>query len=66
MMIKRRYKLLKLRAETVDELIRLRNQTGKASIDDVLLSMIQLADKKRLEMMNNGWQTYSKNNIIGG
>ena len=58
--------MLKLRAETVDELIRLRNQTGKASIDDLILSMIQLADKKRLEMMNNGWQVFTKNSIIGG
>jgi len=66
MVIKRRYKLLKLRSETVDELIRLRNQTGKASIDDLILSMIQLADKKRLEMMNSGWQAYKENSVVGG
>ena len=66
MMIKRRYKLLKLKAETVDELIRLRNQTGRASIDDLITSMIQLAEKNRLEMMNYGWQTYTGNSVVGG
>ena len=66
MMIKRKYKLLKLKAETVDELIRLRNQTGRASIDDLIISMIQLAEKNRLEMMNHGWQTYTGNTVVGG
>lgn len=66
MMIKRRYKLLKLRSETIDELIRLRNQTGKVSIDDLILSMIQLADKNRIEMMNSGWQAYKDNGVSGG
>jgi hypothetical protein len=66
MMIKRRYKLLKLRSETIDELIRLRNQTGKVSIDDLILSMIQLADKNRIEMMNSGWQAYKENGVSGG
>ena len=66
MMIKRRYKLVKLRAETVDELIRLRNQTGKISIDDLIISMVQLAEKNQLEMMNHGWQMYTKNSVAGG
>jgi hypothetical protein len=66
MIIKRRYKLLKLRSETIDELIRLRNQTGKVSIDDLILSMIQLADKNRIEMMNSGWQAYKENGVSGG
>jgi hypothetical protein len=65
-MIKRRYKLLKLRSETIEELIRLRNQTGKVSIDDLILSMIQLADKNRIEMMNSGWQAYKENGVSGG
>ena len=66
MTIKRKYKLVKLRSETVEQLKRLRNQTGRASIDDLIISMIHLVDLKRVEMMNSGWQTYTKNNIIGG
>ena len=57
---------MKLRSETIDELIRLRNQTGKVSIDDLILSMIQLADKNRIEMMNSGWQAYKENGVSGG
>jgi hypothetical protein len=57
MTIKRKYKLVKLRSETVEQLKRLRNQTGRASIDDLIISMIHLVDLKRVEMMNSGWQT---------
>jgi hypothetical protein len=65
MMFKRRYQLVKLRAETVEELKRLKYQMGKASIDGLIVSMINSTDAKRLKMMNHGWQTRPGGKFVG-
>ena len=65
-MFRREYKLIRLRAETVEELKRLRSQMGKASIDGLITWMVNLADAKRLEMMNDGWQhAHSRRRFVG-
>ena len=62
--MKMTYRLVKLRTETVQELFRLKRQTGKASLDALIVSMIQMADSKRLVMMNTGWM--NTGGTVGG
>ena len=57
--------MVKLRAETVEELKRLKYQTGKTSIDGLIISMINLTDAKRLKMMNHGWQPRPGGKFVG-
>ena len=58
------YQLVKLRTETVRDLHRLKRQTGEASLDALIVFMIQMVDSKRLVMMNTGW--LNAGGIIGG
>ena len=53
--MKSNYQIVRLRTETVKDLHRLKRQMGKASLDDLIVSMIQQADSRRLTLMNNGW-----------
>ena len=53
--MKQTQRLIKLRIETLEELKRLREQMGMASIDDLLTSMIRLTDAHRLNLKDWGW-----------
>ncbi len=44
--MKRSYQLIKLKIETVQGLKRLMSQTGQASLDDLIVAMIQTMDYK--------------------
>ena len=56
--MRRTHRLIKLKAETVDDLKRLMAQSGKASLDDLVTSMIWLMDAHRLNLKESGWQVY--------
>jgi len=49
------HQLLKLRIETIQNLKRLKNETGLGSIDGLLDSMIKIMDDHRLKLKNTGW-----------
>ena len=53
--MKRTHQLIKLKAETVQDLKRLINQTGTISLDDLINSMIHLTDAHRLGLKEAGW-----------
>lgn len=54
--MKKLYQLIKLRVETVEDLKRLKDQMGKPGLDDLIQSMIQMIDIKRLNLKDFGWQ----------
>ena len=58
--MEREYRLIKLRAETVQELKGLMAQTGKGSLDDLISVMIRLMDTYRLGLKETGWYIHSK------
>ena len=41
------YRLVKLKAETVRDLTRLKDETGQASLNDLIIKMIKLTDAHR-------------------
>jgi hypothetical protein len=45
--VKCEYRLVKLKAETVNELRRLKDETGQASLNDLIAKMIQFTDAYR-------------------
>jgi hypothetical protein len=53
--MKRTHQLIKLKAETVQDLKRLMAQTGTASLDELINSMIHLTDAHRLGLKEVGW-----------
>jgi hypothetical protein len=53
--VNRTHQLIKLKAETVQDLKRLMNQTGTASLDDLIKSMIHFTDAHRLGLKEFGW-----------
>lgn len=57
--MKRNHRLVKLRTETVVNLKRLVSETGKGSIDDLIMTMIRLTDAHRTSMKETGWKIYS-------
>jgi hypothetical protein len=51
--------LVRLKAETVDELRRLKDETGQASLNDLIAKMIRLTDSYRSGLKETGWETIS-------
>jgi hypothetical protein len=49
------YQLVKLKTETVQNLKRLKAQTGMSGLDEVIESMIRLTDERRFNLKNTGW-----------
>ena len=64
--MKKRYVLVRLRAETVEDLKRLRSQMAKASLDDLVVSMIQMTDSHLSVLKNTGWQDISNGGVMSG
>ena len=50
------YRLVKLKAETVQDLNRLKDETGQASFDNLIIKMIQLTDSYRASPKEAGWE----------
>ena len=49
------YRLVKLKAETVNDLRRLKDETGQASLNNLITKMIQLTDCYRASFKEAGW-----------
>ena len=55
------HQLIKLKTETVQDLKRLKTQTGQGSLDSLIKSMIRLMDAHRTGLKNTGWDMHPKN-----
>jgi len=53
------YRLVKLKAETVQDLNRLKAATGRASLNDLIAKMIRLTDSYRAGLKEAGWERTS-------
>ena len=51
---------LLLKVETVRSLKRLQNQSGYASLDDLIVEMISLTDNYRTGLKKTGWQSFQE------
>ena len=49
------YRMVKLKAETVEDLRRLKDETGQASLNNLITKMIQLTDCYRAGLKEAGW-----------
>lgn len=49
-----------LKVETVRSLKRLQNQSGHASLDDLIVKMISLTDDYRTGLKETGWLSFPK------
>ena len=56
----RTHVLLRLKTETVRDLKRLQNQSGHASLDDLIVEMISLTDDYRTGLKETGWQSFQE------
>jgi len=54
-----------LKVETVRSLKRLQNQSGHASLDDLIMKMISLTDSYRTSLKETGWQSFPKGEGLG-
>jgi len=50
------YRLVRLKAETVSELHRLKDETGQASLDNLITEMIRLTVSYRRGLKEAGWK----------
>mgnify|MGYP001824898697 CR=1 FL=1 len=62
--MKKRYVLVRLRAETVEDLKRLRSQMAKPSINELIVTMIQITDSHLSVLKNTGWQDFSNGGVM--
>ena len=58
--MKREYRLIKLRSETVQDLNRLMTEMGIGSLDDLVKTMIRVTNEHRFILKGSGWDIYSK------
>ena len=58
--MKRTYRLIKLRSSTVEDLMRLKTQRGKASLDELVIMMIRILEAKLLTLEESGWEDHSR------
>jgi len=54
--VRPQYRLVKLKAETVEDLRRLKDETGQASLNNLIIKMIQLTDFYRTGLKETGWE----------
>ena len=64
--MKKRYVLVRLRIETVEDLKRLRSQMAKPSINELIISMIQITDSHLSVLKNTGWQDSENRGVMSG
>ena len=53
------YRLVKLKAETVNDLRRLKDETGQASLNNLIIKMVRLTDSYRAGLKEIGWEGFS-------
>jgi hypothetical protein len=53
------YRLVRLKAETVTELRRLKDETGEASLDNLITEMIRLTVSYQAGLKEAGWERTS-------
>jgi hypothetical protein len=56
---------LLLKVETVRSLKRLQNQSGHASLDDLIVEMISLTDDYRTRLKETGWLSFPNGEALG-
>jgi hypothetical protein len=54
-----------LKVETVRSLKRLQNQSGYASLDDLIVEMISLTDNYRTGLKETGWLSFPNGEALG-
>jgi len=57
--IRQQYRLVKLRAEAVEDLRRLKDETEQASLDNLIMKMIPLTVAYRAGLKEAGWEGFS-------
>jgi hypothetical protein len=57
--VRQQYRLVKLKAETVQDLRRLKDETGQTSLNDLIAKMIRLTDAYRRGLKETGWEISS-------
>jgi hypothetical protein len=50
--------MVKLKAETVEDLRRLKDETGQASLNNRISNMIRLTDSYRTGLKETGWNCF--------
>jgi hypothetical protein len=63
--MKRTYKLIKQKAETVQDLKRLMTKMGLSNLDDLVNTMIRVTAGYRFVFKGGSWHKYSKGDGIG-
>jgi len=58
--LKREYRLIKLRTETVQDLKKLMTEMGIGSLDDLINTMIQITNEHRFVLKGTGWDIHLK------
>ena len=58
--MKREYRLIKLRSETVQDLKRLMTEMGIGSLDNLINTMIRVTNEHRFVLKGTGWDTHLK------
>jgi len=53
------FRLVRLKAETVRDLRRLKDEKGQASLNALVAKMIELTDAYRAGLKETGWETSS-------
>jgi len=56
--VRPQYRLVKLKAETVNDLRRLKDETGQSSLNILIIKMIQLTDAYRTGLKETGWNGF--------
>ena len=54
------YRLIKLHTGTVEDLNRLKTETGQAGLNELIAKMIRLTDSYRAGLKETGWQSFPK------
>ena len=54
-MVRPEYRLVRLKAQTVQDLNRLKDATGQASLNDLITKMIRLTEAYRTGLQETGW-----------
>jgi hypothetical protein len=63
--MKRTYKLIKLKPETVQDLKRLMTEMGLSSLDDLVNTRIRVTDEYRFVYKGGSWHKHSKGDGVG-
>ena len=58
--MKRPYKLIKLKTNTVQDLKRLKTDMGMGSLDELVNIMIQVTNEHRLVLGDTGWDMWGE------